>query len=177
MDSSTGLRFVLASALALLGCASRPPVRVDAQYLGPIGSRDVAQGERTFRTLCAACHAGRVNPAGYHWSAPQMRHQIREGNALMPALPPHRLSDDRVEAVLAYLSTIGAIDGGLPLDDDEELENESGDEEPIEVAEAEPPAVEEPIPSAVEAPADEPAPTPAPEPATTPPLGDAVGAS
>lgn len=67
-----------------------------------------------YTTLCAACHAGRVNPAGYHWTVAQMRHQIREGNALMPALRGERLSDERVEAVLAYLSTVGAIDGTLP---------------------------------------------------------------
>jgi mono/diheme cytochrome c family protein len=116
------------------GCGSaRPPTQVDAQHLGPIGSRDVARGEHIFRTLCAACHRGRVNPAGYHWSAPQMRHQIREGNALMPALPAHRLSDDRVEAVLAYLSTIGAIDGELPPDPDAPVDEIAEDEELAEL--------------------------------------------
>ena len=105
--------------LALIGCASRqPPRRVAAEHVGPIRSRDAATGEHIFTTLCAACHGGRVNPRGYHWTPEHMRHQIREGNALMPPIPTHRLSDAQVEAVLAYLSTVGAVDGRLPPDPD-----------------------------------------------------------
>lgn len=121
MRSSPGHCGVLARALtcalglcALAGCGGRPPESVAAQYAGPIRSRDVAEGRHIFATLCAACHAGRVNPAGYHWTPAHMRHQIREGNALMPALRASRLADDQVEAVLAYLSTVDAIDGELP---------------------------------------------------------------
>jgi mono/diheme cytochrome c family protein len=103
--------------LELAGCASwRPPVLVATEHAGPIRSRDVVLGERVFTTVCAACHAGRVNPAGYHWTPAQMRHQIREGNALMPALRASRVSAGQVEAVLAYLRTIDAIDGALPPD-------------------------------------------------------------
>lgn len=102
-------------ALALIGCAGRqPPRRVAAEHVGPIRSRDVGGGEAIFTTLCTACHAGRVNPRGYHWTPGHMRHQIREGNALMPPIPEHRLSDAQVEAVIAYLSTVGAVDGLLP---------------------------------------------------------------
>lgn len=72
-------------------------------------------------SLCVACHRGRVNPAGYHWSPGQMRHQIREGNRMMPPISSHRLTDDDVEAVLAYLSTVGAIDGALPAGPDDWL--------------------------------------------------------
>lgn len=112
---------MVASALTLLaGCASwRPPERVEPQYAGSIRSRDVERGRHVFVTLCAACHRGRVNPAGFHWTPAHMRHQIREGNNLMPPLRAARLPDDQVEAVLAYLSTIDAIDGPLPPDPDE----------------------------------------------------------
>ena len=125
----TNLLRLVSIACLLIGCgASRPPDRVHVDLEGPIRSRDVADGSRTFHSLCAACHAGRVNPEGYHWSPAQMRHQIRLGNALMPALPEHRLSDERVEAVLAYLSTVGAIDGELPREgvdpDDDALAEE-----------------------------------------------------
>jgi cytochrome c5 len=114
-------------SVALAGCASwRPPARVDPRFAGPLRSRDVAQGEHIYATFCAACHRGRVNPAGYHWTPSHMRHQIREGNALMPALREARLSDDQVEAVLAYLQTVGAIDGVLPPHPDEWLEDDDG---------------------------------------------------
>lgn len=116
-----GIRIaVLVSAVVLGGCAAwRPPARVFEEYQGPIRSRDVDQGRETFVTLCAACHRGRVNPQGLHWTPAHMRHQIREGNALMPALREQRLSDARVEAVLAYLCTVDAIDGTLPPHPDE----------------------------------------------------------
>ncbi|MDQ3031987.1 MAG: cytochrome c [Myxococcota bacterium] len=129
MRSSSRSRWLVV-ALALVGCGSwRPPARVDPQYAGAIRSRDVANGRHTYRTLCAACHLGRVNPEGYHWTAAHMRHQIREGNALMPPLRPDRLSDERVEAVLAYLSTTGAIDGALPPHPDEWTSDTAWEEE------------------------------------------------
>ena len=126
-----GIRIALVvSAVVLGGCAAwRPPVHVFEEYQGPIRSRDVGQGRETFVTLCAACHRGRVNPQGLHWTPAHMRHQIREGNALMPALREQRLSDARVEAVLAYLSTVGAIDGTLPPHPDEWAENDGWEDD------------------------------------------------
>ena len=91
-----------------------PPRLVAPQYEGPIQSRDVAEGGRIYLTLCAACHLDRVNPSGYHWSPGQMRQQIREGNRLMPPILPELLDDAQVEAVLAYLTEMDAIDGSIP---------------------------------------------------------------
>src|SRR5688500_6793248 len=108
---------MLLIALALIGgCTSSftPPRSVAPHHDGPILSRDISKGGQIFLSLCTACHRGRVNPRGYVWSPGQMRTQIREGNRLMP--PPTRelLSDAQVEAVLAYLSVQGALQGELP---------------------------------------------------------------
>ena len=62
----------------------------------------------------AGGHAGRVNPRGYHWSPGQMRMQIREGNAVMPGIRAEYLDDNDMEAVLAFLTVIGAVDADLP---------------------------------------------------------------
>lgn len=113
MDCSATWALLL---VLLGGCASshRPPEVVADPYAGPLRSRDVVEGGRIFLTLCTACHRGRVNPQGYHWSPAQMRQQIREGNRLMPPLRHQVLSDAKVEAVLAYLTVMEAIDGELP---------------------------------------------------------------
>ncbi len=104
-----GLAFVVSCTRSVA-----PPRLVAAHYEGPIQSRDVAEGGRIYLTLCAACHKGRVNPSGYNWSPGQMRQQIREGNRLMPPIRPDLLTDEQVEAVLAYLVVIDAIDGEVP---------------------------------------------------------------
>ncbi|MCB9617694.1 MAG: cytochrome c, partial [Sandaracinus sp.] len=91
-----------------------PPRTVLAQYEGPVRSRDVITGLNIYQTVCSVCHAGRVNPAGYHWSPGQMRQQIRRGNRLMPPLGHELLSDAQVEAVLAYLVGTDAVEGELP---------------------------------------------------------------
>jgi cytochrome c5 len=115
---SDAIRVPLAMTLALMavGCtrSTLPPETVAPKYEGAIASRDVVEGGRIYVELCAACHDGRVNPKGYHWSPGQMRHQIREGNRLMPPLNHELLSDAQVEAVLAYLSVMGTLDGSLP---------------------------------------------------------------
>jgi hypothetical protein len=92
----------------------RPPRDVAPHLDGPIRSRDIVEGGRIFVELCTACHRGRVNPRGYHWSAGQMRTQIRQGNRLMPPLNREWLSDDQVEAVLAYLVIMGDLESELP---------------------------------------------------------------
>lgn len=102
--------------VAMVACTRSfvPPTHVEERYEGPIASRDTAEGGRIYLTLCTACHNGRVNPRGYHWSPGQMRRQIREGNLMMPPLDERFLSDAQVEAVLAYLLVMNAIDGELP---------------------------------------------------------------
>ncbi len=142
--------FGWAAALVVLGswgCARNhaPPQTVALHYEGPIRSRDVVEGGRIYITLCTACHRGRVNPRGYTWGPGQMRHQIREGNRLMPPLGDELLSDAQVEAVLAYLSVMGALEGELPpvrqsddgLDLDDEVAEAGAEAEAEELAVAE----------------------------------------
>jgi hypothetical protein len=92
----------------------RPPTDPASGFAGPIRSRDIGEGGRVYIALCSACHRGRVNPMGYRWSPAQMRHQIRRGNEIMPPLPPELISDEQVEALLAYLAVSGALEGELP---------------------------------------------------------------
>lgn len=115
-----------ALGLIFVGCTRSvaPPRIVAERYVGPIASRDVVEGGRIYVTLCTACHNGRVNPGGYHWSPGQMRQQIREGNRLMPPLSTEILSDAQVEAVLAYLRVLQAIDGELPPLESDDVEFE-----------------------------------------------------
>lgn len=121
-----------------IGCARNhaPPRTIAVRYEGPIRSRDVVEGGRIYITLCTACHRGRVNPRGYTWSAGQMRHQIREGNRLMPPLNEELLSDSQVEAVLAYLSVMGALEGELPPAPDSDEGLDLDDEDAAALAEA-----------------------------------------
>ncbi len=109
-----GQTALLSLALMLGGCRGHRPPPLTARYDQPIQSRDIARGGRIYFTLCAACHNGMVNPRGYQWLPGQMRRQIREGNHLMPPLSSAFLTDDDVEAVLAYLSLLRAIEGELP---------------------------------------------------------------
>lgn len=108
---------VLVSASACTA-GMRPPTDPALDFEGPIQSRDVGEGARVYIELCSACHRGRVNPRGYHWSPAQMRHQIRRGNQIMPPLPPELVSDEQLEAVLAYLVVSGALEGELPPSDE-----------------------------------------------------------
>ncbi|MCA9615146.1 MAG: cytochrome c [Myxococcales bacterium] len=107
---------MLASVGLVGGCNRNvaPPRTVLAQYEGPVRSRDVITGLNIYQNVCSVCHAGRVNPEGYHWSPGQMRQQIRRGNRLMPPLGHELLSDAQVEAVLAYLVGTSAVEGALP---------------------------------------------------------------
>lgn len=79
-------------------------------YAGAIASTDVALGETKFTARCGGCHNnGAPALANIGWTAEAMRRQIREGEDEMPAISVERLPDADMEAVLAYLVTIGAI--------------------------------------------------------------------
>ena len=116
----------VAVCVALVGCNRNvaPPRMVLAEYEGPVRSRDVLLGLQIYQTVCAVCHAGRVNPEGYHWSPGQMRQQIRAGNRLMPPLGHELLTDEQVEAVLAYLVGTYAVEGELPPLDADDIARE-----------------------------------------------------
>ncbi len=102
----------LASACGPAG-EVREPGEVAAQYQGPIQSSDVARGEELFNGVCMACHGGGA-PAleGIGWEPGAMRQIVREGRGRMPAISESRLSGDDLEAILAYMSTIGGVTGG-----------------------------------------------------------------
>jgi mono/diheme cytochrome c family protein len=104
-------------ALLMAGCATvhaPAQTRTTVDYSGPVGSRDIARGGSIFSTFCNPCHAGRVNPRGYEWSPAEMRRQIREGNAAMPGISEEYLSRHDLEAVLAFLTVVSAVDAELP---------------------------------------------------------------
>lgn len=115
---TVGLVVLVMAVAAASGCGGRIGAAGPGEYAGDISSRDVAGGYETYRLICAACHAGRVNPDGYGWEPWRMRLQIREGNHLMPPVRGHTVSDAELEAVIAYLSTTGAVVGEIPLPED-----------------------------------------------------------
>lgn len=123
-----GLVVVLATACAFAACGGRPHRgTVDPRYQGPILSDDAARGRNRYEIVCSPCHGDhseRVGPllAGLGWSAPEVRAQVREGTALMPPIRPSRLSDDDLEALLAYFVELGVVA-------DPELAAEMSDEE------------------------------------------------
>ena len=101
---------------------------VSAEYAGPIDSSDTARGEEVYAAICSNCHQGEaLHNIG--WSAGQIRHQVREGRGNMPAFSESRINNSDLEALLAYMTTIGAVTDPLP-----------GAEEPTAGDEAEPPA-------------------------------------
>ena len=110
-----GMLSVLVLAACGGGAGAEEPDRIAAEYEGPIASTDVARGEELFNGLCMACHAGGA-PAlqGIGWEPAAMRRQIREGEGRMPAISESRLSAEDLEALLAYMVTIGAVQSDAP---------------------------------------------------------------
>ncbi len=87
-----------------------------AQYAGPVASSDVARGLEVFNATCEACHADGPALQDIGWEPARVRQQIREGSGHMPSIGESRVSADDLEAVLAYLVTIGAVadEGSVP---------------------------------------------------------------
>ena len=85
-----------------------------AQYEGPIASTDADRGKELFEAHCDDCHPGGEEDVGpsliadAHTPA-QIRKQIREGSGKMKPFPEKRLSNDDLEALLAYLASINAV--------------------------------------------------------------------
>jgi mono/diheme cytochrome c family protein len=85
-----------------------------AQYDGPITSTEVERGKEVFGVHCGDCHPDGGEDVGPSLvedphTPPQIRMQIREGSGKMRPFPAERLSDEDVEAILAYLATINAV--------------------------------------------------------------------
>ncbi len=85
---------------------------VAAEYQGPIRSSDTARGEELYNGICMSCHSGGA-PAldDIGWEPGALRQQVRQGEGRMPAISESRLSADDLEAILAYMVTIGAAHG------------------------------------------------------------------
>ncbi len=83
----------------------------ESPYAGPLRSTDVALGQSKYESRCASCHESGAPPvANLHWTVDHMRRQIREGSGQMPPIPERRLSDDEMDALIAYLGTVGGVD-------------------------------------------------------------------
>ena len=85
-----------------------------AAYEGPISSTDSAHGKEVFANFCDDCHpdgAADVGPSLIeHAHTPaKIRQQIREGSGKMRPFSEKRLSNDDMEALLAYLATLNAV--------------------------------------------------------------------
>ena len=83
-------------------------------YEGPIASTDVAGGEALFSTFCDDCHPGGEEDVGPSLIADphtpaRLRQQVREGSGRMKPVPEKRLGPEELEALLAYLDSIGAV--------------------------------------------------------------------
>ncbi len=84
-------------------------------YDFPIGSTDIDQGATVFEEFCEGCHPGGEEGdgpkiAGIGVSVSQMRFQVRSGGDDMPAFDSSKISDEDLEALLAYTVTLGVVD-------------------------------------------------------------------
>lgn len=83
----------------------------ESPYAGALRSTDTTLGESKYQSRCASCHEnGAPAVANLHWTVERMRQQIREGSGQMPPIPESRLSDDEMDALIAYLGTVGGVD-------------------------------------------------------------------
>jgi mono/diheme cytochrome c family protein len=117
-----GVVFLLSSLM--VGCGGAPEEAAGTEpttggeltpsYAGPVTSTDVEAGQAVYEQHCNGCHPGGergYGPAvtGINWDPAQMRHQIREGEGRMPGFGPDQISDESLEALLAYLQTNGSV--------------------------------------------------------------------
>jgi mono/diheme cytochrome c family protein len=80
----------------------------------PDWAAKVAAGEARYDAVCGTCHPGGDEDSGprlidLRWTADRMRAQIRNGSGRMRPIPPARLSDADLENVLAWMTTIRAV--------------------------------------------------------------------
>jgi hypothetical protein len=78
--------------------------------------RRVARGRAAFNRTCDTCHPGGEEDIGpdirrIRWNVERMTRQIRRGGGRMRPIPPARLPEDRVEDLMAFLSTMGSVRG------------------------------------------------------------------
>lgn len=86
----------------------------EAEYAGPIASTDVAHGKEAFDNFCGDCHPDGGEDVGPSLIAKphtpaKLRQQIREGSGKMRPFPEGRLKKDDLEAILAWLASVNAV--------------------------------------------------------------------
>ena len=94
------------------GGSSTDAHEVAAQYAGAITSTDAAHGQEVYNATCDGCHSSGPSLENIGWDAARVRQQVREGSGHMPAIRETRVSAEDLEAVLAYLVTIGGVADG-----------------------------------------------------------------
>lgn len=99
----------LLCVLVLAGCASarrgeplRGPLPLDAR---------AEKGRMAFQRRCNGCHPGGeggLGPALNNKPLPgfAIRYQVRHGLGVMPSFPEERLSDEDLDALVAYLKKL-----------------------------------------------------------------------
>jgi mono/diheme cytochrome c family protein len=85
-----------------------------AEYEGPIASTDVAHGKEVFSSFCDDCHPDGGEDVGPSLIAKahtpsRIRQQIREGSGKMRPFSEARLSNQDMEAILAWLGSVNAV--------------------------------------------------------------------
>ena len=101
----------LACVIPMAACGGSPAegeTTVSPQYEGPVQSQDVAGGEQLFTDVCGACHidGGAPDLNEHAHSVAMIRQTVREGDGQMPPLDVSRLSDEDLEAILAYMVSV-----------------------------------------------------------------------
>lgn len=139
------LSMLVISACAASSCGVRRPedTIIADRYRGPVRSRNIARGRNRYEVVCVPCHGDHTERQGpllfrLHWYAPEIRHQVREGNSLMPAIHADRLTDEDLEHLLAFFLTTGACDP--EPSEQEEIEEVAEVEEIAETEATEPDA-------------------------------------
>ncbi len=102
---------LVTSGLAACGGAT-PSAAVPTRYEGPLApSADAKKGEAVFQRYCDSCHPGGkedVGPAlaGRHLAPGRVRWLVREGGDTMPAFPADKVSDEDLENLAAYVTSL-----------------------------------------------------------------------
>lgn len=99
------------------GGPSTTPQSLEA-YDFPIGSTDIEGGAAVFEEFCEGCHPGGEEGdgpkiAGISESASELRFRVRSGGDDMPAFDSSKISDEDLEALVAYTVTLGVVDPSL----------------------------------------------------------------